>query len=75
LQKDLVYLDEFLSEYPNPVDQKLRVYEAIIAGLLRKYIPIGNKVELNLYHSYKDTYLDVKLNDDGITKISWGEQK
>lgn len=69
-----INLDDFLaSRFFDVEKQKLNTYEAILAALLRKYVPKGKKIELNLLHSSNDTLLDVTLNDQGIAKISWGD--
>lgn len=73
---DFIHLDEFLEFYSGTRDEKiLPYYEAILAGLLRKYVKEGNKVELNLNHVYKDTYLDVTINDEDVSKVkvTWKE--
>jgi hypothetical protein len=63
----VVYLDQLDTE------DKIRFYEAILAGLLRKYLAEGNKIEINLNHIYKDTDLNVMLIDQSIAKVSWRE--
>lgn len=69
-------LDEFLSSRLFDVQaEKLKIYEALIAQLLRKYVPGNRKIEINLLKAYTDTMLDITLNEDGIAKISWGEDK
>lgn len=57
------------------LEQKLDIYEAILAGLLRKFVVQGNKIELNLNHVYYDTYLDVTINDEdpSVVKVTWKE--
>ena len=67
-------LDEYLaSRFSDVQTEKLRLYEAVLAAVLRKYVPINKKVEVNLIRASKDTYLDVTLDDNGTAKISWGD--
>lgn len=69
-------LDDFLaSRFFNVQEKKLEIYEAILGCVLRKYVPKDKKIQLNLLKAYSDTILDVTLDDDGITKISWREDK
>jgi hypothetical protein len=53
-------------------EEKLKLYEAVLAGVLRKYVPADRKIEINLVTAYTDTILDITLNDSGKAKISWG---
>ena len=73
MSDDLIDLDQYLEKYENPDKVKLQMYEAILALLVRKYVPSNKKIELNLNHSYRDTFLDVTINSQGIAKLSWGE--
>jgi hypothetical protein len=67
-------LDDFLaSRFFDVQAEKLKVYEAILSALLRKHIPEGKKIEIDLIKVYKDTILDVTLDENGKAKISWGE--
>jgi hypothetical protein len=67
-------LDDFLaSRFFDVQTKKLEIYEAIVAAMLRKYVPQNKKVSLDLIKVYNDTVLDVTLDDDGIAKISWEE--
>ncbi len=71
-----VDLDEYLELFSGTLEEKkFKYYEAILASLLRKYVPEGNKIELNLNHVYKDTYLDVTINDEypSQVKVTWRE--
>lgn len=71
-----VDLDDYLSLFSGSLEEnKFRYYEAILAALLRKYTSEGNKIELNLNHVYKDTYLDVTINDEDSSrvKVTWRE--
>lgn len=73
---DNVDLDDYLQLFSGSRAEKiLSYYEAILAALLRKFISEGNKVELNLHHVYKDTYLDVTINDEDPSKVkvTWKE--
>ena len=56
-------------------EKKLRYYEAILAAFMRRFVSEGNKVEINLNHIYKDTYLDVTINDKdpAKVKVTWRE--
>lgn len=74
MQQEPISLDEFLSSRLFDVpSEKLKIYEAILAQLLRKYVPHNRKIEINLMKAYTDTVLDITLDKDGIAKISWGE--
>jgi hypothetical protein len=73
MKDDTIDLEQYLQSFENPDQVKLHIYEALLALLVRKYIPGNKKIELNLNHSYRDTLLDVTINSDGIAKISWGE--
>jgi hypothetical protein len=74
MEEDLIDLDDFLSSRSIDVSaDKLKIYEAMLALILRKYVSAGNKVEINLFTAYTDTTVDIRLNEDGKTKISWGE--
>ena len=74
MEEDLLDLDDFLSSRSIDVEKsKLQIYEAVLALVLRKYVPAGKKIDINLFRAYTDTILDVKLNEDGKAKISWGE--
>lgn len=73
MSDELIDLDQFLESYQNPEKVKLQIYEAILALLVRKYVPSNKKIELNLNHSYRDTILDVTINSQGFAKLSWGE--
>lgn len=73
MSDDLIDLDQYLENYENPQQVKLQIYEAVLALLIRKYVPRNKKIELNLNHSYRDTFLDVTINSQGIAKLSWGE--
>lgn len=76
---DDVDLDDYLEvKGGNSFDKleaKLDFYEAILASLIRKFVNEGNKLELNLNHVYKDTYLDVTINDEDPSKVkvTWRE--
>jgi hypothetical protein len=76
---DDIDLDDYLSVRGNNsfdrLEAKIDYYEAIIAALVRKSVAEGNKIELNLNHVYKDTYLDVTINseDSSIVKVTWRE--
>lgn len=74
MEEDLIDLDDFLlSRSIDVCEDKLKIYEALLALVMRKYVPAGNKIEINLFKAYTDTLIDVKLNVDGKAKISWGE--
>lgn len=74
MEEDLIDLDDFLLSRSIDVQaDKLKIYEALLALIMRKYIPAGNKIEINLFKAYTDTTMDIKLNEDGKAKISWGE--
>jgi hypothetical protein len=65
-------LDDFLaSRFFNVKDEKLKIYEAILGLLLRKYVPEGKKIELNLLKASVDTILDVRIDEQGNAKIRW----
>lgn len=69
-------LDDYLASRSFDVQaEKLKIYEALLGSLLRKYVPANKKIELNLLRLYKDTILDVTLDANGQAKISWGEAK
>jgi hypothetical protein len=73
---DDVDLDTYLETISGSLtEKKFNYYEAILASLLRKYVAEGNKIELNLNHVYKDTYLDVTINheDPSKVKVTWRE--
>lgn len=73
---DDVELDDYLELFSGTREEKiLPYYEAILAALLRKFVPEGNKIQLNLNHVYKDTYLDVTINDEDSSKVkvTWKE--
>jgi hypothetical protein len=74
MEEDLIDLDDFLSSRSFDVpSEKLKIYEAILANILRKYVPANRKIEINLFRAYTDTVLDITMNTDGKAKISWGE--
>lgn len=79
MNDEFVDLDDYLSVRGNNsydrLEAKLDFYESIIASMLRKHTKEGNKIELNLNHLYKDTYLDVTINDEDPSKIkvTWRE--
>ncbi len=74
MKEDLIDLDEFLSSRSFDVPaEKLKVYEAILALVLRKYVPSNRKIEINLFRAYTDTVIDISLRTDGTAKISWGD--
>lgn len=76
MKEDLIDLDEFLASRSFDVQaDKLKIYEALLAQLLRKYVPHKRKIEINLMKAYTDTILDITLAEDGNAKISWGEDK
>jgi hypothetical protein len=75
MKEDLIDLDDFLASRSIDVYGKLQIYEAVLANILRKYIPSNKKIEINLFRAYTDTVLDITLNADGKAKISWGEDK
>ena len=75
MEEDLIDLDDFLSSRSIDVRGKLQIYEAVLASILRKYVPVNKKVEINLFRAYTNTVLDITLNADGQAKISWGEDK
>lgn len=76
MEEDLIDLDDFLSSRSIDVsEEKLKIYQALLALILRKYVPAGNKIEINLFTAYTDTIIDIRLNEDGKAKISWGEDK
>jgi hypothetical protein len=76
MEEDLIDLDEFLASRSFDVQgEKLKIYEAILALLLRKYVPSNRKIEINLMRAYTDTVLDITLDESGMAKISWGENK
>jgi septum formation topological specificity factor MinE len=67
-------LDDFLaSRFFDVQAKKLETYEAILAAVLRKYIPVGRKIEVNLLKASNETILDVTLDDNGVAKIKWEE--
>lgn len=72
--EDPIDLDEYLTSGSFDVlEEKLKLYEAILGALLRKYVPVKRKVEVNLIKASNDTILDVTLDANGMAKISWGE--
>ena len=74
MEEDLIDLDDFLTSRSIDVsEEKLKIYEAMLALILRKYVPAGNKIEINLFKAYTDTAIDIRLNSDGQTRISWKE--
>lgn len=74
MQEDLIDLDDFLSSRSFDVQaEKLKVYEAILGAVLKKYVPSNKKIEINLMKAYTDIVMDITLNEAGIAKISWGE--
>jgi hypothetical protein len=74
MEQDLIDLDEFLaSRFFDVQKEKLSIYEAVLAAVLRKYVPHNRKIEINLMHAYTDTILDISLREDGTAKVSWGE--
>ncbi len=74
MQQEPLSLDEFLSSRLFDVQgEKLKIYEALLAQMLRKYVPSNRKIEINLMKAYTDTTLDITLDENGIAKISWGE--
>jgi hypothetical protein len=69
-------LDEYLELTSGArADKIVPFYEAILASLLRKFLDEGRKIELNLNHVYKDTFLDVTINDEDPSKVkvTWRE--
>lgn len=73
---DDVDLDDYMELFSGSRSDKiLPYYEAILAALLRKYVKEGEKIKLNLNHVYKDTYLDVTINDEDVSKVkvTWKE--
>lgn len=65
-------LDDYLaSRFFDVQAEKLKIYEAVLASILRKYVPSNKKIEVNLLKASTDTILDVTLNSEGIAKISW----
>jgi hypothetical protein len=74
LTNEPIDLDDYLASRSFDVPkEKLNTYEAILAAVLRKYVPEGRKIEIDMVKVYKDTILDVTLDDNGKAKISWGE--
>lgn len=74
MEEDLIDLDDFLASRSFDVcAEKLKIYEAVLAGVLRKYVPNNRKIEINLFKAYTDTVLDMTLNEHGTVKISWGD--
>ena len=74
MQNEPIDLDDFLaSRFFDVQGEKLKLYEAILGSLLRKYVPANKKIEINLLKAYTDTILDMSINDEGLVKISWGE--
>ena len=67
-------LDEYLaSRFSDVQAEKLKIYEAVLAGVLRKYVPKNRKIEINLIKAPNDTFLDVTLDENGVAKITWEE--
>ncbi len=74
MQSEPINLDEYLaSRFFDVQTEKLKFYESLLGAVLRKYVPSNKKVEVNLIKAYKNTILDVTLYEDGIVKVSWGE--
>lgn len=74
MENDPIDLDEYLMSRSFDVQgEKLKIYEAILGAILRKYVPSNKKIEINLLKVYTDTIMDITLNDAGVAKISWGE--
>lgn len=65
-------LDDFIaSRFADVKTEKLRLYEAILGAVLRKYVPEDEKIKLNLLKASSDTILDVRIDELGQVKISW----
>ena len=74
MSNDPINLDDFLaSRFLDSQTEKIKVLEAVLGAVLRKYVPANKKVEVNLIKASNDTILDVTLDDNGTAKISWGE--
>lgn len=71
---DPISLDEYLtSRFFDVQAEKLKIYEAVLGAVLRKYVPSNKKIEINLIKAYTDTIMDMTIDENGIAKISWGE--
>lgn len=69
-----INLDDYLaSRFFDVQAEKLKAYEAILGAVLRKYVPKDKKIEIDLIKVYKETILDVTLDEEGKAKISWGD--
>lgn len=67
-------LDDYLASRSFDVQtEKLKIYEAILGAVLRKYLVKDKKLSLNLLRAYSDTILDVTISEDGLAKVSWRE--
>ena len=74
MSNEPINLDDFLaSRFFDVQGEKLKVYEAVLGALLRKYVPAKKKIQLNLVKASSDTLLDVTLDANGNAKISWEE--
>jgi hypothetical protein len=74
MQQEPIDLDEYLaSRFFDVQTEKLKIYEAVLGAVLKKYVPANKKIEINLLKAYTDVIMDVTLNDAGIAKVSWGE--
>lgn len=74
INEEPLSLDDFLaSRFSHVQEEKLKIYEAILGAVLRKYVPKNKKIALNLLKASTDTFLDVTLDANGNVKISWEE--
>jgi hypothetical protein len=47
--------------------------EAILSAVLRKYVPKGKRIELDLLRAYREVDLDIYVTSLGKAKISWSD--
>jgi hypothetical protein len=67
-------LDDYLASRSFDVQtEKLKIYEAILGAMLRKYVVKEKKLDLNLLRAYSDTILDITISENGLAKVSWRE--
>jgi hypothetical protein len=75
MQDEPISLDDYLSSrFFDVPSEKLRLYEALLGALLKKYAPANKKIEINLLKAYTDIILDITVDDSGMAKLSWGEE-
>jgi len=74
MSNEFIDLDEYLASRSFDVlEEKVRIYEAVAAALLRKYVPLGKKIEIDLVKVYNNTILDLAFHESGKVKLEWRE--